>query len=89
MIDIVKRMRKWAVFGYGYEASCDMKEAATEIEQNRIFVANAVKAMSEQANEIERLRAALREIAKYEVDEGCPCSACEHSAIARAALEGK
>ncbi len=39
--------------------------------------------------EVNKLRAALREIAKYEPDEGCPCSACRHSAIARAALEGK
>jgi len=31
---------------------------------------------------------ALREIAKYEIEEGCPCNACQHSAIARAALEG-
>lgn len=30
---------------------------------------------------------ALREIAKYEIEEGCPCNACQHSALARAALE--
>lgn len=35
----------------------------------------------------ERLRAALSEIAKYEIEEGCPCNACQHSALARAALE--
>lgn len=56
-----------------------------------------------QKEEIERLRAwnaeialnarefaeALREISKYEIEEGCPCNACQHSAIARAVLEGK
>lgn len=36
-----------------------------------------------------RMRLALKEIAKYEIDEGCPCSACRHSAIARAALGGR
>lgn len=46
-------------------------------------------AMEKAADEIERLRAALREIASYEIEEGCPCSACQHSALARAALEGK
>ena len=58
---------------------------------------------SRASDEIERLRAwnaeialnarefaeALREIAKYEIEEGCSCNACQHSAIARAALEGK
>lgn len=51
--------------------------------------ADAVALCDEAAAEIERLRAALREIAKYEPDEGCPCNACRHSAIARAALEEK
>ena len=46
-------------------------------------------AMVRAADEIARLRAALREIANYRIEEGCPCSACEHSAIARAALEDK
>lgn len=44
------------------------------------------QASIEAADEIERLRAALEEIAKYEIKEGCPCNACGHSAIARAAL---
>ena len=35
---------------------------------------------------IEQLEAALREIATYEIEDGCPCSACQHSALARAAL---
>lgn len=53
-----------------------------------------------QKEEIERLREwnaeialnarifaeALREIAKYEIEEGCTCNACRHSALARAAL---
>ena len=43
---------------------------------------------NQAADEIGRLRAALEEIAKYEIDEGCPCSACRHSALARASLEG-
>ena len=56
-----------------------------------------------QKEEIERLREwnseialnarefakVLSEIAKYEIEEGCPCNACQHSALARAALEGK
>jgi len=32
MSDIVERLRKWSVFGYGVEASADMKEAAAYIE---------------------------------------------------------
>lgn len=58
------------------------------------------KKIAEQAVEIERLREwnaeialnarifaeALREIAKYEIEEGCTCNACRHSALARAAL---
>ena len=39
------------------------------------------------ADRIEQLEAALREIATYEIEDGCPCSACHHSALARAALE--
>ena len=35
MSDIVERLRKWSVFGYGVEASADMKEAADEIERLR------------------------------------------------------
>ena len=38
--------------------------------------------------ENEKLRAALSKISEYEIEEGCPCNACQHSAIARAALEG-
>lgn len=43
----------------------------------------------ESEAEIERLREALREVAEYEIEDGCPCSACQYSALARAALEGK
>lgn len=39
--------------------------------------------------EVERLREALEKISEYEIEEGCPCNACQHSAIARAALEEK
>ena len=39
------------------------------------------------ADRIEQLEAALREISTYEIEDGCPCNACQHSAIARAALE--
>ena len=60
MTDIVERLRKWSVFGYGYEASCDMKEAATAIEAQSANMANAARLLSEQTAEIERLRAALR-----------------------------
>lgn len=38
---------------------------------------------------IEKLEAALREIAQYVPDAACPCSACHHSTVARTALEGK
>ena len=41
----------------------------------------------EQAARIEQLEAALQEISTYEIEDGCPCNACQHSAIARAALE--
>jgi hypothetical protein len=63
MSDIVERLRKWSVFGYGYEASCDMKEAATSIEEQRANMANAARLLSEQTAEIERLRAALHDLA--------------------------
>ena len=36
---------------------------------------------------IKQLEAALQEISTYEIEDGCPCNACQHSAIARAALE--
>ena len=39
------------------------------------------------ADRIEQLEAALQEISTYEIEDGCPCNACQHSAIARAALE--
>ena len=39
------------------------------------------------ADRIAQLEAALREISTYEIEDGCPCNACQHSAIARAALE--
>ena len=39
------------------------------------------------AARIEQLEAALQEISTYEIEDGCPCNACQHSAIARAALE--
>lgn len=44
--------------------------------------------MRELKTENEKLRAALSKISEYEIEEGCPCNACQHSAIARAALEG-
>ena len=45
MTDIVERLRQWAGFGYGVEASAAMREAADEITRLRA--------------ENERLRAAL------------------------------
>jgi len=75
MSDIVERLRKWSVFGYGYEASCDMKEAATAIEAQRANMANAARLLSEQTAEITRLRAALEQAKLYlerdEVAHGC------------------
>lgn len=62
MSDLVERLREWSVFGYGYEASCDMKEAATAIEAQQANMANAARLLSEQTAEIERLRAALYEV---------------------------
>jgi len=83
MSDIVERLKEYAeddhergCQGRYYDCSCGYDGKRDPL-------------LKEAADEIERLRAALREIAKYEIDEGCPCSACEHSAIARAALEGK
>jgi hypothetical protein len=35
MADIATKMREWAKFGYGHEASQDMIKAAAEIEQLR------------------------------------------------------
>ena len=42
---------------------------------------------NDAAARIEQLEAALQEISTYEIEDGCPCNACQHSAIARAALE--
>lgn len=93
MSDIVERLRKWSVFGYGYEASCDMKEAATAIEAQQANMANAARLLSEQTAEIERLRAALRGIADHTTNpEGSgPAYGMVGKLVrtARAALEGK
>jgi len=35
MRDLVEKLRKWAAFGYGYEATHDMRQAAAEIERLR------------------------------------------------------
>ena len=49
--------------------------------------ANYPAVIEQAADRIEQLEAALREIATYEIEDGCPCSACQHSALARAVLE--
>ena len=58
----------------GYEKGCTISKEASE-RYDRIDA------------RIEKLEAALREIATYEIEDGCPCSACQHSALARAALK--
>ena len=58
-------------------------------DENYEMLGNIHEPLLEAATEIARLRAALREIAKYEIEQGCPCNACEHSALASAALEGR
>lgn len=58
----------------------DIYEKAREEYRNKI---------AKQAARIQQLEAALREIAKYKIEDGCPCNACQHSAIARAALGEK
>ena len=45
--------------------------------------------LADARTESMRLRAALEQIAKSPVYDGCQCRECAHSAIARAALEGK
>lgn len=81
MSDIVERLRKWSVFGYGYEASCDMKEAATAIDEQRANMANAARLLSKQTARLEKLEAALRDVVQ---------EASEHHAenISRAELGG-
>jgi recombinational DNA repair ATPase RecF len=66
MTDIVERLRKWSVFGYGVEASADMREAADEITTLRAEVEtvgamhrDACKLAKHRMQEIERLRADL------------------------------
>ena len=54
MSDIVERLRKWSVFGYGYEASCDMKEAADEIDRLEADLAEASKERSHQQGRADR-----------------------------------
>lgn len=79
MSDIVDRLQKWSIIGYGHDASLDMKE---------------------DADEIERLRAALREISERHVPDQPSCLDIDEAdyvrrqhtdlrRIARAALEGK
>ena len=73
MIDIVEVMRTGRV--------CDDKCCVMEAKFGCLC--------AEAADEIERLRTALEKVAQYTLKDGCECSACEHSAIARAALEGR
>ena len=86
MSDIVERLRKWSIFGYGYEASCDMKEAATEIEHQRTVVANAAQALSEQTQILTALRAENEKLRAALAEAGC--DHCRHW-FDRAALDGK
>ncbi len=86
MSDIVARLRDVAGFiqkehGRVASAACLATEAADEINSLREWGTKIA------LNALE-LTEVLREIAKYEIEEGCPCNACRHSAIARAALEG-
>ena len=88
MADIVERLLKLAAVD-NCQASL---EAADEIERLRAALDEAQQAFANERYNVSQLRAALREIAKYTLKDGCECSACEHSAIARAALcntEGK
>lgn len=52
MTDIVDRLRKWSVFGYGVEASADMKEAADEITKLRAEVAEQVQWVKDLADRL-------------------------------------
>ena len=52
MSDIVERLRKWASFGYGYEASRDMKEAADRIAQLEAAIALARAETLEEAAKV-------------------------------------
>ena len=64
-------------------------EVASKNEQFQKYARKMETDMNALAAQNERLRAALREVAEYEIEEGCPCNACQHSAIARAALKGE
>ena len=48
--------------------------------------AEAIRQLDE---EVKFLREVLQEIATYKIEEGCPCNACQYSALARFALDWK
>lgn len=95
MSDIVQQLRQGAITtdDYRWEAA-DLIESLRQKTQYWPDNAERDAVIRHQKGALlalraynERLRAALSEIAKYEIEEGCPCNACQHSAIARAALE--
>lgn len=65
----------------------DNERLMGEVRKHNDAMMAMAQSMAIQVETIEELREALREISKYEIDEGCPCNACQHSALARAALE--
>lgn len=64
-------------------------ELQAEIERLRAALEVTSSDCKEAFEDNERLRVVLEEVAEYEIEDGCPCSACQYSALARAALEGK
>lgn len=74
MSDIVGRLRQWAKFGYGVDASATMIEAADEIERlTRQFAEHADRTADDTAAlraENERLRALVEEAYREGFDEG-------------------
>jgi hypothetical protein len=88
MSDIVERLRELVVRECELACECDCPPEATANYRYAMTCAEAADTIDALRAENEKLRAALSKISEYEIEEGCPCNACQHSAIARAALEG-
>lgn len=85
MSDIVDRLQKWSIIGYGHDASLDMKEAAAEIKRLRAALDEAQQAFASESYNVSQLRAALGN-----ADACIVCGQTEQARkVIRAALEVK
>jgi hypothetical protein len=85
--DIVERLLNYSkddhergCAGRCYDCSCGYDDKRDPL---MVEAADKITCLRARVAELEE---ALRKITEYEIEEGCPCSACIHSAIASAAL---